>query len=87
MSDELDFKTITVIAGAFAIGYWLVSLLFPRKKRPPSAGVPPRGQAPGPGDGTHNARDDENQRVLEAAQRLREEAAERAERERQRRQD
>ena len=76
MGDSLDFKTIVVIVGAFAVGYWLVSALMPRKKKPGTdASTDAGGKA---GSGFHGTDEERARRARQRAEDMAEEFRQRA---------
>jgi hypothetical protein len=103
MSDEFDLNGIVLIGAAFIVGYWVVGVIIARFKPKHRDNAPreasPRETQPH-ASSTHTLdsagerearanfdRDEESRRVLDAAQRLREQAAARAQEEQRRRQE
>jgi hypothetical protein len=103
MSDEFDLNGIVLIGAAFIVGYWVVGVIIarfkPKRRDNAPRESPPREPQPhasgassldtaGEREARANLdRDAESRRVLEAAQRLREQAAVRAQEEQRRRQE
>ena len=98
MSDEFDLNGIVLIGAAFIVGYWVVGVIIARLK-PKRRDTAPRESTPRQtGEQTRDTaaerearanldRDAESRRVLEAAQRMRDQAAVRAQEEQRRRQE